>query len=231
MLLRCAIIDDDEVFSKTLEHYLEKIDFMEPAGIFPDAEAASKDMDLSKVDLIFLDVEMPGMSGLEFLKKIPNAPPVIVVSAKKEYGVEAFDLDCIDYLYKPVSYARFLKAASKARKFFEQTNSHQKINKDSLYIRQDRMWIRIPVNDIFYVKADDNDVIIKVSDKSYKTHAKLSYIFNMLPHKDFMQVHRSYLVSLPKIEKIDGEIIEINARTIPVSKSHVKELHERLNIV
>jgi DNA-binding LytR/AlgR family response regulator len=229
MLIRCVIIDDDSVFTKILEHYISKIDFMELVHSYSNAGSASA-FDFSKIDLLFLDVEMPNITGIEFLNSLPIAPPVIMVSRNKEYGVEAFDHDSIDYLHKPVSFSRFAKAANKARKFFEQVNKPQNQNRESLFIRQSRIWIRIPINEILYIKADNNDVVIKSTDKIYKAHIKLVDIYNQLPQKDFLQIHRSYIVQLKKIEKVDGEIIEINNRTIPVSKAHIKELHERLNI-
>lgn len=231
MLLRCVIIDDDSVFTKIIEHYISKIDFMELTNKYSDADSALASLDFNKVDLLFLDIEMPGMSGVEFLNNLPIAPPVIIVSRKKEYGVDAFDHDSIDYLHKPVSFPRFAKAANKARKFFEQATKPERNNKDNLFVRQERMWIRIPMNEILYIKADNNDVIIKTSDKTYKTHAKLTDLYKQLPQKDFLQVHRSYIVQLQKIDKIDGEILEINSRLIPVSKTYIKELHERLNIL
>jgi len=229
MLIRCAIIDDDSVFTEILQHYISKIDFMELTHSYSDAKSAAA-LDFNKIDLLFLDIEMPNMTGIEFLNSLPTAPPVIIVSRKKEYGVEAFDHDSIDYLHKPVSFSRFTKAANKAQRFFEQVNKPKKYNQDSLFIRQARIWIRIPINEILFIKADNNDVIIKSTDKIYKAHSKLADIYNNLPQKDFLQVHRSYIVQLQKIEKVDGEIIEINNRTIPVSKAHIKELHERLNI-
>lgn len=231
MLLRCVIIDDDSVFTNIIEHYISKIDFMELTHKYPDADSAAASLDFNKVDLLFLDIEMPGMSGIEFLNSLPVVPPVIIVSRKKDYGVEAFEHDSIDYLHKPVSFPRFAKAANKARNFFEHASRPERNNKDSLFVRQERMWIRIPMSEILYVKADDNDVIIKMPDKTYKTHAKLMDIYSQLPQKDFLQVHRSYIVQLQKIDKIDGEVIEISSRPIPVSKAHMKELQERLNIL
>lgn len=231
MTLRCAIVDDDSVFVKLLEHYLSKVTFMKLTEKYMDANSASLSLDFNKIDLLFLDVEMPGMSGLEFLDTLPVIPPVIFVSKKKEYGVEAFDHDSIDYLHKPVSFPRFLVAVNKAKIYFRNSHKPANNNKESLFIRKDRMWVRIPINEISYIKADDNDVIIKASEKIYKTNVKLMDIYSRLPRNNFMQVHRSYLVNLQKIDKIDGEIIEINSRSIPVSKLRIKELHRRLNII
>jgi DNA-binding LytR/AlgR family response regulator len=103
--------------------------------------------------------------------------------------------------------------------------------KDSLYVRQEKMWVRVPTSEILYIKADDNDVIINTSDKAYKSHTKLSDVYESLPRKDFLQVHRSYIVQLHKIDKINGEAIEINNTIIPVSKAHIKELRNNLNIL
>ena len=231
MLLNCTIIDDDKLFVKILENYFHSVDFMELTQVCSDARQALAALDLDKTDLLFLDVEMPGMNGLDFLNSLPAIPPVIIVSREKKYAAEAFEFEAIDFLCKPVSFARFLKSANKAKAFFDRTGKRERDDDDSLYIRQNRVLVRIPIGEINYLKADDNDVIIKVADRIYKTHTKLANIMDQLPQEDFMQVHRSYIVHLPKIEKVNGEIIEINARTIPVSKTHIKELHERLNIV
>jgi DNA-binding LytR/AlgR family response regulator len=231
MLLRCAIIDDDRVFTDILTQYISKVDFIELQGVYPDAATASAGIDFNRVDFLFLDVEMPGINGIEFLESLTVTPPVIFVSRNKEYGADAFDHDSIDYLHKPVPYARFLKAINKAKRFF---SGHSKniTGGDSarIFVRHERMWIRIPVNDILYIKADNNDVVIKTHDKVYRTHSKLKDIYDQLPQERFFQVHRSYIVQLDKIEKVDGEVIEVNARTIPVSKTYLREMYRRLNI-
>ena len=230
MLLKCAVIDDDKLFTKVLEHYIEKVDFLELAGVYHDANTALQ-INFGKIDFLFLDVELPGISGLEFLQSLTVRPPAIIVSQKKEYGADAFDNDSIDYLHKPVSLTRFLKATNKVRKYFEDAKKPETRGKQaSIFIRQDRIWIRIPVIDILYIKADNNDVLIKTYDKVYKTHNRMRDIISQLPEKDFVQVHRSYIVQLDKIDKVDGEIIEINSRTIPVSKTYLKEMYRRLNI-
>ena len=231
MLLRCVIIDDDKIFTKILERYIFKIDFMELSHTYSDAYSAAASLDLNNVDLLFRDIEMLGMSGIEFLKSLPVVPPVIIVSQKKEYGADVFDHDSIDYLHKPVSFPRFIKAAHKAQRFFEQTTKSLRNKKDSLFVRQEKMWVRILTRDILYIKADDNDVIIQVPDKTYKSHTKLTDIYSQLPQKDFLQVHRSYIVQLHKIDRINGDFIEINNATISVSKAHLKELRASLNIL
>lgn len=231
MILKCAIIDDDKVFAEVLEHYVSQVDFFELAGTYYDTDSASKKIDFHEIDFLFLDVEMPGKSGIEFLNGLAIAPPVVVISKKKEYGVDAFDCDAIDFLFKPISFTRFLKAANKVRKFFEDNKKRDNTKRDNLFVRHERIWLRIPTEQILYVKADNNDVIIKTHDKAYKSHIKLKDIQKQLSEKDFLQVHRSYIVKLDKIEKVDGEIIVLNERVIPVSKTFIKEMYKRLNII
>jgi DNA-binding LytR/AlgR family response regulator len=229
MRLKCAIIEDDPVFCSILQHFMEDEPLLELIGIYHDGKEALAELDHHRPDLLFLDVELPGISGIELLGKLQFSPPVVIVSQRKEYGADAFDHECIDYLCKPVSVARFRKAVQKIRSYFEKHGSASPV-RDSLFIRQDRMWIRLPVQDILYVRADNNDVIVKTPDRSYKTHSKLRDIYEQLPKSDFLQVHRSYVVQLNKIDKVDGEVIEVNTRTIPVSKTYLREMYKRLNI-
>lgn len=229
MLLKCALIDDDPVFAEILKHYVSKIDFMELEVVYHDAQQALA-MDFSKVDALFLDVEIPELSGIELLNSLPAAPPVVLVSAKKEYGADAFDHDSIDYLHKPVSFARFLKAANKLKQHIEQVRKTNGQAKNNLFVRQEGLWVRINPYEILYIKANDNDVLIRTAEKTYKVHSKLKEIYEQLPQADFLQVHRSYIVQLGRIDKVDGEIIEIANKTIPVSKTYLKEMYEQLNI-
>ena len=230
MLLKCAIIDDDSLFTKVIEHYLKEIDFIEVVGIYHDPAEALNKINFREVDFLYLDVEMPGMTGLEFLNSLSVIPPVILVSGKKNYGADAFEYNAIDYLHKPVSDARFLKSVSKVRAHFEKVKLIEIPGQQNIFIKHDRMHIRLSVDDIFIVRANDNDVTIVTNGRSYKTHLRLKDIYDMLPQNAFMQIHRSFIVQLAKIDKVDGEVIEINGRTLPVSRTYIKELYERLKI-
>ncbi|TND07257.1 MAG: response regulator of the LytR/AlgR family [Bacteroidetes bacterium] len=230
MLLRCAIIDDDNVFTEIIRHYISRVDFVDLAGVFNDCREASAALDLTQVDFLFLDVEVPGMSGIEMLQSMPVAPPVVLISGKKEYGADAFDHDSIDYLHKPVLFERFQKSIHKVRRYFEQVRQKNSKTQGSLFVRQERIWVRIQVSDILYIKANDNNVVLKTAERTYKVHSALRELLAQLPESDFLQVHRSFIVQLNKIEKVDGEVIEINNRTIPVSKTYLKEMYKRLNI-
>jgi len=183
-----------------------------------------------EIDFLFLDIEMPGMNGLEFLKSLTSLPPTVFVSGKKTYGVDAFDNNAIDYLYKPLSFTRFLKCINKIKSHFERSKITEVPKQQNIFIKHNGIHIRLAVEDIFVIRAHDNDVTLNTNIRSYKTHLRLKDIFDMLPLNDFMRVHRSFIVQLAKIDKVVGEIIEINGHTIPVSRTYLAELYDRLRI-
>jgi DNA-binding LytR/AlgR family response regulator len=229
-LLKCAIIDDDRLFTRLIEHFATDTNTLQLVGVYNSSVVALNKINFAEIDLLYLNVEMPGMTGLEFLNSLAKAPPVILVSGKKTYGADAFEYNAIDYLHKPVSHERFLKSVSKAKLHFDKLNISDTTNQKHLFIKYDKMHIRLSMDDISIIRANDNDVSITTNGKCYKTHARFKDIRGMLPQKHFMQVHRSFIVQLSKIDKVDGEVIEINGRTIPVSRTYLKELYERLKI-
>lgn len=230
MILKCAIIDDDSFFTELISHYLSKVEGIKCCGIYHTPFDALNKINFQDIDFLFLDIEMPDMNGLEFLKNLNTFTAVVFVSGKKTYGVDAFDNNAIDYLYKPVSFARFLKCVNKIKTHFELTKSVTQTKQQNIFIKHNGIHIRLAVDDIFVIRAHDNDITLNTNLRSYKTHLRLKDIYEMLPLNDFMQVHRSFIVQLAKIDKVDGEIIEINGRTIPVSRTYLGELYERLKI-
>jgi len=230
MQLKCAIIDDDSLFTQIIEHYLESVDTIHLEGVYHDPTEALNKINFNEIDFLFLDMEMPGMSGISFLNSLPVVPPIIVVSGKKTYGADAFEYNALDYLHKPISNERFLKSINKIKAHFEKTKAPQTTIQQNIFIKHEGIHIRLAINDINVIRANDNDVTIVANGKSYKTHLRLKDIYEMLPQTEFMQVHRSFIVQLSKIDKVDGEVIEINSRTIPVSRTYLSELYERLRI-
>jgi len=230
MLLKCAIIDDDPLFTQIIEHYLHEVDIVEAVGIYHNPSEALNKINFKEIDFLYLDIEMPGITGIEFLNSLTVMPPVVFVSGKNIYGADAFEYNAIDYLYKPVSHARFLKSVDKVKSNFEKSKPVEVLGQQNIFIKYDGIHLRLPIDDIFMVRANDNDVTIITNGKPYKTHLRLKDIYDMLPQKDFMQVHRSFVVQLSKIDKVDGEVIEVNGKTIPVSRTYINELYERLKI-
>ncbi|MGZ3903498.1 MAG: LytR/AlgR family response regulator transcription factor [Bacteroidia bacterium] len=230
MLLKCAILDDDPLFTQILEHYLSGLNNIEIVGIYHDPKEAMNKINFGELDLLYLDVEMPGMSGLDFLNSLTVIPPLVLISGKNNYGIDAFEYNAIDYLSKPVSHARFIKSVNKVRSYLEKTKNREVATQQNIFIKHDGIHIRLSVGDILIIRANDNDVSVVTNGRSYKTHLRLKDIYDMLPKTDFMQVHRSFIVQLSKIDKVDGEVIEINGRTIPVSRTYINELYTRLKI-
>lgn len=230
MKIKCIIIDDDKVFTKILEHYISKVDFLEHQQTFNNSAEAFNKINLDEIDLVFLDMEMPEMNGLEFLEALSVKPALIFVSSNKTYGPEAFENNAIDYLHKPILLSRFLKSGAKIKDHFIKQPKFLDSKINNIFIKQNGLWQKLALNEISFIKADNNKIIITTGNDKHRTNIKLKDVVNKLPESDFMQVHRSYVVQLNKITKVDGEIIEINGKTIPVSKPYIDELYKRLNL-
>lgn len=230
MQLKCAIIDDDALFTQVIEHYISNIDFVQLEGTYLSPNEALAKINFNEIDFLFLDMEMPGMNGITFLNSLAVVPPIVIVSGNKTYGVDAFEYNALDYLHKPISYERFLKSINKIKAFFEKAKAPETSLQKNIFIKHEGVHIRIAISDIHIIRANDNDVTVVANGKSYKTHLRLKDIYEMLPQSEFMQIHRSFIVQLSKIDKVDGEVIEINGRTIPVSRTYLNELYERLRI-
>lgn len=230
MRVKCIIIDDDRVFTKILEHYISKIDFLEHQQTYYNSAEAFNKIDTREIDLIFLDMEMPEMNGLEFLEALSEKPALVFVSRNKAYGPEAFENNALDYLHKPILLNRFLKCSAKIKDYFEKKTTNLENKNGAIFIKHDGLWQKISVHEIGYIKADNNNIIVVTDYDKHRTNIKLKDIIDKLPEGEFMQVHRSYIVQLNKINKVDGEIIEINNKTIPVSKPYVDALYKRLNL-
>ncbi|MCB9363821.1 MAG: response regulator transcription factor [Flavobacteriales bacterium] len=227
-MIRCNIIDDDKVFTKILEHYISTVSYLSHQETYHDSSLAFNKININDTDLIFLDMEIPQMHGLDFLKALSNKPAIVFVSKSKTYGPEAFEYNAIDYLHKPISLNRFLNCANKIRSHFEM--KMPTTENDSIFIRNEGVWLKISTENILYIKADNNHVIIKTDENKYRTNEKLKDIAEKLSKNDFMQIHRSYIVQLNKISRIDGEVLEINTKTLPISRTYLNKLYNRLNL-
>lgn len=230
MIIKTAIIDDDKVFTTLIEHYLSQIDFLEHQRTYNDSTIAYNELNSNMVDVLFLDMKIPKMSGLELINSFTKIPELVFVSSSNEYGPEAFEHDAIDYLHKPVSLGRFLKCAKKIKMHFERNGIGNVEQDESIFVRNNGIWQKLKLSEICSIKADNNHIVINTDNGKIRTNMKMKEIVDKLPEHDFMQVHRSYIVQLKKIAVIDGEILEINNRTIPISKTYLDKLYNRLNI-
>lgn len=230
-MLKCLIVDDDPMNLKIIESFVDQTDFLAKVGTCSDAIAASNLLKNEKVDLIFLDVEMPQMSGLELIESLQEKPLVVLITSKEKYAVDAFDLEVTDYVVKPVTYPRFLKAANRALEQAKKpAESPENNNPESLFVKVDSRFINIDFKDIKLVEAREDYVTIHTDQKRYTIYSTMKKLEKKLP-ENFMRVHRSYIVNLNRVEAIEDNLLAIEKHLIPVGGTYRERLMTRLNML
>ncbi len=231
MIIRCLAIDDEPLALNKMAGYIKMTPFFELVGLCRSGYEAIGLLSNTEVDLMFVDINMPDINGLDFVRSLHHKPQVIFVTAFSEYAIEGFRLDALDYLLKPVGYNEFLKSANKARSFFEASlpESSKTENPDEyLFVKSDYRMVRIRVNDIIYIEGMREYVRIHLENaKPLMPLISLRLLEEQLPQDRFMRVHRSYIVNLQKIESIEHNRIVFNGKVlIPVSDQY-KEAFQR----
>jgi DNA-binding LytR/AlgR family response regulator len=229
--INCIIIDDEPLARKGLKEYIQDVDFLLLMGEFDSPLNASLEWKAGAVQLIFLDIQMPRITGLEFFKSLINPPPVIFTTAYPQYALEGFDLNALDYLVKPISFERFLKAALRAKEFYEvrQKNSEKEETKtDFFFIKADNKLIKIFFEEVLFVEALQNYVAIHTASKKFITYLTFKSIEDYLPPDQFIKTHKSYLVSTARIDNIEGNEISVAGHRIPISRTSREEVMEKL---
>jgi DNA-binding LytR/AlgR family response regulator len=223
--IKCIITDDEPVARKGLQGYVEKIDFLELVAVCEDALQLNSSLKENKADLIFLDIEMPYVSGIDFLKSAVSPPKVIFTTAYEKYAIKGYELDVLDYLLKPVSFERFLKAANKAFDYF---NAGEKKTEDYFFVKTESKLEKVNFADILFAEAMENYVALYLPDKKMIVHSTLKGILESLPSVNFIQTHKSYIVNMNAIQSIEGNILNIAAYQVPVSKYQKEEVMEKI---
>lgn len=216
--LNCLIIDDEPIAREGIAGYCKDFLFLNVVAQCKNVLQANEYLQKHPIDLIFLDINMPVLSGMDWLKTLNESPSIIMTTAYTEYALESFSYHVIDYLVKPISYERFLLAANKVNRYFGNENS-----KENLFIKSGKQIEKVRINDVLYVKSMQNYIQIFTTDQSIIAHMSLKVIKEMLPDF-FIQTHKSYLVSKPKIDKIVGCQITIQNHQVPISVRLKKEV-------
>ena len=215
--ISCIITDDEPFARKGLQGYVEKIGFFDLKGVCEDALQLSDLLQTQPVDLLFLDIQMPHITGVEFLRAIKNPPKVIFTTAYQQYAIEGFELDVMDYLLKPIPYERFLKAAWKARDYFA-LKEQPEIAACYIFVKAAGKLEKITFNEILFIEGMENYVAIYTNNKKIVTHTTIKSLLEKLPVKQFIQTHKSYVVAVDKINTIEGNTLHVQTYQVPVSK-------------
>ncbi|MFM9839922.1 MAG: LytR/AlgR family response regulator transcription factor [Cyclobacteriaceae bacterium] len=229
MNLKCAIIDDEPLARECISNYVKEIDFLESVGVGSNPIELTQLLNQHKVELIFLDIQMPIMSGIDFLKISPNLPMVIITTAYPSYALEGFQLDVLDYLIKPITFSRFFKAVTKAKDYHEliiksETPQLTKSNPKYFFIKCDHRYEKILFEDLLYIEAMQNYVTLFTRNGKYITLLPLKNVEQNLDAAHFVRVHKSYIVSTSKIDAIEDNTIIIQSFRIPISRSYYDEV-------
>ncbi|MGB8191298.1 MAG: LytTR family DNA-binding domain-containing protein [Chitinophagaceae bacterium] len=233
MTLNCIIIDDEPLARKGLREYIADVDFLHLGGEFDNPLKATQALAQQQVHLLFLDIHMPKISGIDFLKTLQHPPLVILTTAYPQYALEGFDLSVLDYLLKPISFDRFFKATLKAQEHYQSrqpvANAPQpELSGDYIFIKADNKLVKLAYSEIVFIEALQNYVAIHTAEKKYITYLTFKSIEESLPSALFVKVHKSYLVAIAAITGIEGNEIIAGMHHIPISRNLKDEVMERL---
>lgn len=224
--MNCIIVDDEEISRKVVEKCAERAGFLNIIGVCESAIEAKKLLETNTVDVIFLDIEMPEMSGLDLIRNFKEIPQIVFISSKSDYAAEAFDYDVTDYIVKPVDYARFLKAAEKAKEIHENI---QRQGADHIFIKKESRLVRVDFKDIHWVEALADYVNIYTPKERHTVLSTMKAIEAKLPESQFMRIHRSYIVRLDQIREIEDNNVALEGKNLPISRSKKDEFLSRMN--
>lgn len=212
--INSIVVDDEPIALEVIRNHAAKVPFLNLKAAFTSAVAALAYLEHEPADVVFLDINMPDLSGLDFALALKQRSKIIFTTAYPEFAVKGFELSATDYLLKPISFARFLEACTKAQ---QQAGTKQEATEDHLFVKDGYDWIRIDINDILFIEADDNYLTFYAAGKKTIARMTLTAVLDKLSDKRFIRVHKSYIVSLAKAEKIEPHQVLIAGNKIPVS--------------
>lgn len=232
MSISCIIVEDQPPAQRVLKKYIADIGTLELSGVFSDALSALEFLRIEQVDLIFLDIHLPKLSGMEFLKIMSPGPKVILTTAFSDYALEGYELDVVDYLLKPFSFERFVRAVNKVST--PESLKHQQLEKDHsiqsskhLFVKSGSEFINIYFDDVLFIKSDGDYTMVYLYDSRHLVSNPLKYWLEILPEKSFGQVHKSFIVNAEKIRKISGGQIYISDHEIPIGRTYKESFYNK----
>jgi DNA-binding LytR/AlgR family response regulator len=232
--VKCLIVDDEPLAREIIQTYLKKIEGWELSGLCINAIEAYQSLHNVQPDVIFLDIRMPSITGTELLRSLKKPPLVVFTTAYSNYAVEGFELNAIDYLLKPITFVRFLQAIEKLREKLSFPHINEPIREENdpsyIFIKLDSKLVKIEFDNLLFIKAERDFSSVFLKDKKLFASMHLKMFEDLLPHKHFIRVHRSYMVNISKIMSLYGNVLEIDGKEIPIGTNYKEQLIERLNI-
>lgn len=225
MPVNCLIVDDEPLSQEVLADFVASCPELKLAGICNDALEAGELIKNAKIDLLFLDINMPKLSGIGFVKSLSNPPLFIFVTAYPEYALEGFEVDAVDYLVKPVSFERFRKSVNRVQERLAQNSANEN---GHIMVRADRKKYRLGYDDILFLEAQGDYVKFHTSEKSLMVHGRLKEFFEQLPASKFVQIHKSYAINVSKVLFLEGNSVKIDEYRLPVSLNYKDQLLNKL---
>lgn len=231
--MRCLIVDDEEMARKNVERLCSKIDGLEIVGICENGMQAISVLESEQIDLLLLDIEMPDLTGMEMVKSLSNLPQIIFTTSRVDFALEAFEYDVTDYITKPVTLPRLIKAINKVKaRTPVQQNAPDQSNEKEMFVRSEGKFIKIKYEEILYIETMDDYLVFNIEDgRKHIIHSSLKKIDEKLCHLHFLKVHRSYIINLKKIRSIEDTHILIKEKVIPVSRAHRPTLMKKVNLL
>lgn len=228
-MIRCLIIDDEPLARQLMESHIRQVKTLQLAGICETAIEAFEALHREQVDLLFLDIQMPGITGLNFLKSLKNPPKVIFTTAHIEYAVEAFELEAIDYLLKPITFERFIKAIQKISPPKEIPSSAQSQPADeAIFIKVSKRLMRIAFPDIYYIEGFGDYIKVVTGNAIHTSYSTLNKISELLPEQQFMRIHKSFIINLRHIQFVEGNLVRILDKELPLGITYKEILYKKL---
>lgn len=237
MKLKCIIVDDEPLSLKVIEGHLKKIPYIKVIKAFQSAIPVYEFIADNPVDLIFLDIEMPGLTGIDFIKSLKEKPAIVITSAKREYAIEGFDLDVDDYLVKPLTFERLLKSVNKVAEgkiSSKKTVSQNNRDNDYIYLKENKRMAKVYLKNIIYLERLKDYIRVVRTCKTLITKLQLNYFEEILGNNDFIRIHRSFIIAKNKIDAYSSSTIELGDTELPIGRKYkdvVLEKLSKLNII
>ena len=233
--MNCIIVDDDKLSCKLLEGFVSKSTSLNLLGSFSDSVSARNELSRRRdIELVFLDIQMPEMDGFDFIGSLENPPNIIVVSANEEYALKAFDFNVVDYLLKPVTYPRFVKAIDKTLRYFSKKEISN-TGDEEIFIKKGSSLVKLKIKEIIYVEALENYITLNTAEERFTIHFTMKAIESQLPSNVFIRVHRSFIINKSMIQSIRENSLDLvvgsTVKNIPVGKSYRDTLLNDINVM